>query len=140
MKNMIELSGSAPDATPLHSYLIIRQDLPLAAQMAQCAHAAQEAAFMLGAAPAEPIHVVILGCDGEHELLAAASRLSDKGFDAGLFHEPHWPRGHTALFLRPQRRSARLKAAMSRYPLWQPCMPSPAQDDFEPQALLSLCS
>lgn len=118
---MIEITT---DALPLHSYLLVREDIPLAAQMAQCAHAAQEAAFMLGSAPTEPIHVVILGCLGESELLAAASRLSAKGFEPGLFHEPHWPQGHTALFLKPQRRCARLRSAMSSYPLWGASTPS----------------
>lgn len=105
-------------AAPLHSYIMVRSDLPLQAQMAQCAHAAQEAAFLLGRDPALPIHVVILSCPSEEALLLAADRLTRKGFDAGLFHEPDWPRGHTALYLRPQQRSSALRAAMGAYPLW----------------------
>ena len=104
----------------LHSYLMVRQDMPLEAQMAQCAHAAQEAAFCLGADGARhPIHVVVLSCPGEAELLAAAERLRAKGFSPGLFYEPDWPRGHSALWLAPQPRGAKLKAAMARYPLWR---------------------
>jgi hypothetical protein len=103
----------------LHSYLMVRQDMPLQAQMAQCAHAAQEAAFCLGAPSGRPpIHVVILSCPDESALLAAAERLASKGLAPGLFFEPDWPRGHSALWLAPQRRTSALKSAMARYPLW----------------------
>lgn len=113
-----ESSALGRNADPLHSYILLRADLPMAAQLAQCAHAAQEAAFLLGGSPPEPIHVVILSCDGERSLLAAAERLARKGFEPELFHEPDWPRGHTALYLKPQRRSAKLRSAMNAYPLW----------------------
>lgn len=115
---------------PLHSYILLRSDMPLEAQMAQCAHAAQEAAFLLGAPPQRPIHVVILSCPDEASLLAAAERLAKKGIDAGLFYEPDWPRGHTALYSMPQPRSSKLRAAMGAYPLWTaptraPALPKP---------------
>lgn len=111
-------SSEGARAEPLHSYILLRSDLPLPAQLAQCAHAAQESAFLLGAAPPEPIHVVILACPNERALLHAAERLARKGFDPGLFYEPDWPRGPTALYLKPQRRSAKLRAAMNVYALW----------------------
>lgn len=109
---------SAGSPEPLHSYILLRSDLPLPAQLAQCAHAAQESAFLLGADPGVPVHVVILSCEDEPALLAAAERLAGKGFDPGLFFEPDWPRGHTALYLPPQHRSAKLRAAMGAYSLW----------------------
>lgn len=110
-----------PDAklAPLHSYIIIRHDIPLAAALAQTAHAAQEAAFLLDRAPPCPIHIVVLSCKDEPALLDAAERLGSSGFDPRLFHEPDWPRGYTALFLRPQERSGKLRSSMGRYPLWQ---------------------
>lgn len=111
---------------PLHSYIILRGDLPLPAQLAQCAHAAQEAVFLLGATPSEPIHVVILTCQGAAELLHAAERLARKGFDPGIFYEPDWPRGPTALYLKPQHRSAKLRAAMNVYALWTEPVAPPA--------------
>lgn len=107
-------------ASPLHSYLLIRKDMPLEAQMAQCAHAAQEAAFLMGGAPQEAIHIVILECPDERELLLAADRLERKGLEPSLFYEPHWPKGHSSLYLRPQRRNARLKKTMATYKLWRP--------------------
>jgi hypothetical protein len=107
------------EVEPIHSYLLIRKDMPLEAQMAQCAHAAQEAAFLVGSAPREPIHIVILECTDERELLLAAERLERKGLSPELFYEPHWPKGHSSLYLMPQRRSARLKAAMGAYKLWR---------------------
>jgi hypothetical protein len=104
---------------PLHSYLLIRADMPLEAQMAQCAHAAQEAAFMLGPKPDIPIHVIILSCPDEAALLAAGERLAKKGIETHIFYEPDWPQGHTALYAKPQQRSSALRAAMGAYPLWR---------------------
>lgn len=109
---------------PLHSYILVRSDMPLAAQMAQSGHAAQEAAFLLGSAPEEPIHIIILSCASEAALIAAAERLASKGFDPHLFHEPDWPKGYTALYLKPQHRNAKLKAAMGSYPLWNASPPA----------------
>lgn len=121
--NAIDIALAPQAAAPsqeheLHSYILLRSDLPLPAQLAQCAHAAQEAAFLLGSAPEAPINVVVLSVDGEHALREAAGRLADKGFEPGLFFEPDWPRGHTALYLKPQRRTSKLRAAMGKYRLW----------------------
>lgn len=122
---------------PLHSYILLRSDMPLEAQMAQCAHAAQEAAFLLGSPPLRPIHVVVLSCPDEASLLAAGERLAKRGVDARLFHEPDWPRGHTALYSRPQPRGPQLSSAMGRYPLWSApsASPPPIRVDATPNPL-----
>ena len=105
---------------PIYSYIIVRSNILDEAAMAQCAHAAQEAAFMLGEKPNAPIHLIALCCHGENALFEAQKRLEMKGFETGIFYEPDWPKGHTALYVKPQRRSAKLKAAMSIYSLWRP--------------------
>ncbi len=109
--------GDAPDS-PTYCHILIRSDIPPEAQMAQCAHAAQEA-LRLHPNPPSGIHVAILSCPDEDSLLLAARRLEIEGISHALFFEPDWPRGHTALGCAPQRKSSGLRRALGRFPLWR---------------------
>lgn len=113
--------SSDPSVEPLHCHILVRSDLPLEAQMAQCAHAAQEALLLASSRPdpSRPIHVVILSCPDEAALLHAAERASHLDIEHALFFEPHWPRGHTALSTPPQPRSSALKRLFAKHPLWR---------------------
>lgn len=102
----------------LYSHILIRTDLPLAAQMAQTAHAAQEA-MRLNPDASAPIHIVILACESESDLLKGAQSLEMGGLSFHLFYEPHWPRGHTALGCAPQPKTRELKKALARFKLWR---------------------
>lgn len=108
----------------LYSHIVVRSDLPLEAQMAQCAHAAQEA-MRLAPDADRPIHIVILAAKDEADLIQGARALERSGLSFHLFHETHWPRGHTALGCAPQPKTAALKRALSRFKLWRAPEPAP---------------
>lgn len=117
MTDSISASASAISEKP-YCHILIRSDLPPEAQIAQCAHAAQEA-LRLHPDPPRNIHVAILSCPDEDSLLRAAERLELEGIAHALFFEPDWPRGHTALGCAPQPKTPALRRALGRYPLWR---------------------
>lgn len=102
-------------------YVLVRRDLPLADQIVQAAHAAQESGARFGCP--EACHMVMCGVDNESELMKAASRCVDQGVELALFYEPDPieeggpAMGHTALCTQPvyghQRRIFR------RYQTWK---------------------
>lgn len=112
----------------LYSHILIRTDLPLEAQMAQAVHAGQEA-MRFNPTAARPIHVVILACPDEKNLLLASESLERAQIDFHLFYEPHWPKGYTALGCAPQVKTPALKRALARFELWKAPV-APAQPDI----------
>jgi hypothetical protein len=84
------------DATP-YTYLFIRTDLSPAQQIVQASHAALEAGNRFG----PHSHLVLIGTEGEDELLKAAAQLGEHGIDLQTFYEPDNNAGYTAFCTQP---------------------------------------
>jgi hypothetical protein len=98
-------------------YVLVRTDLPIAAQMVQVAHACVTAGhrFVLP----EYHHLVLLAVRDESDLRQAAEMLEvEAGIRHALFHEPDGDMGFTSLCTEPV--SGRPRRFFRRFALWQP--------------------
>lgn len=93
-------------------YVIVRGDLPAAAQAVQACHAAMDAVKNSPDISGE--RLVLLRAKDQMDLMHRASQLDRAGVDFVLFSEPDHDWGATALATRP--RPGRINA-LSRLPL-----------------------
>jgi hypothetical protein len=101
--------------------VLVRTDLPLAAQIVQASHACLEAGSRFPQPPT-PSRLVVLAVDSEAALLAAVERGQTRGIHSYVFYEPDGVPGFTAACSEPI--SGRARRALNRYPLW--CGPGAA--------------
>ena len=98
--------------------MLVRRDLPLAAQIVQVGHACLEAGRRFVQATAAPCHLVVLEVPHRAALLDAADRLDAAGLPYVLFWEPDDALGFTALATRPVT-TEQERRLIRRYPLWR---------------------
>ncbi len=96
---------------------MVRQDLPVAQQIVQAAHAAYEAGSRFGDPEAPPPNLVLIGVSDEPRLIDEYTRLMAASIPLTLFTEPDLGDAATALSTGPitgdQRR------LFKRHTLWQ---------------------
>lgn len=82
-------------------YLIIRTDLPLAQQIIQTAHAAQECGLYLSDPGPEPDYICMLAVPDEDALLELGVRIQTAGVQYRLICEPDLGNQATAIATEP---------------------------------------
>lgn len=113
---------SDPQDKPSYTYLIVRTDLPLADQILQAAHAAQEAGARWGVPPR--CHLVLLAVQDGQALREVEAACRMRNVAALAFEEPdpasgrHEPMGKTALCTAPLPSAAR--RLFRRLAAWRP--------------------
>lgn len=100
-----------------YTYVLVREDIPLAQQMVQACHAALEAGFAFDA-PAVTSSLIVLTVPNREALLAARERLERYGIRSELFFEPDWQMGYSALATEPIAERKK-RFALSKYPLFR---------------------
>lgn len=101
---------------PSFVYVLVRTDIPLADQIVQVGHACLEAGFKYQK-PDEIVNLVVLRIDSEKELLIALEKISVKGINYALFHEPDDQMGFTAACTEPL--DATYRREFHDFPLWK---------------------
>jgi len=96
-------------------YALVRQDLPLAAQLVQAAHACLEAGSRYPLSSENP-NIVLLAIPNEKHLHIFLGRLDAAGIRYVLFHEPDDCLGDTAACTEPL--TADHRGTFQRVPLW----------------------
>ena len=111
------------EASPHHVYVLVRQDLPLTAQLVQVGHACLEAGARFPQPAEQPCHLVVLSRDSEESLLQTVQKMEQEGVAMRLFFDPDpipggtERHGYTAACSAPiQGRERRL---FRRLPLWK---------------------
>lgn len=79
----------------------MRQDLTLAQQLVQAAHATHEVALQYPYRADQPSSLVLIGVPSEHELLRNVARLEGLGIPLTLFREPDLGDAATAFATAP---------------------------------------
>lgn len=102
----------------------IRRDIPMAQQIVQAAHAANEAGLKSGQSGivlSQPSSLILLSFENESKLRDAYARLNFHGVKAELFYEPDshlgYPPGHTAFATWPVTEDRR--HLFKTYTLWR---------------------
>jgi len=98
-------------------YVLVRTDIPLADQIVQVGHACLEAGFKFQK-PSEIVNLVVVGIESEIRLLATLERMSLRGIQFVLFHEPDGEMGFTAACTKPLTIAYRRE--FRNFPLWKP--------------------
>ncbi len=98
-------------------YVLVRTDISVEQQLVQVGHAALEAGFRFNA-PRETASLIVLAVPDRPALEEASARLSAKGIEHELFHEPDFGMGHSALATRPLAQKSE-RNLMRRYPLYR---------------------
>lgn len=86
-------------SSSLYVYVLVREDLPPAAQAVQACHAAMSAARLSPSMDQE--RLVLLQVKDRDHLLRCAEKLSSRGIDFSIFFEPDHDWGETALATHP---------------------------------------
>lgn len=109
-------SESSTEAIFYH-YVIIRNDLPIGAKIAQTIHAAGESAN--NKVLPKNTHAIALSCQNENELLRLEFRLNQNNIEYVLIREPDAPYNGEAMAIGicPQPRTKLLKKLLSNLPL-----------------------
>jgi hypothetical protein len=105
------------ERTSLYTYVFVRQDIPLAAQIVQVGHACLSGGSLFRPPPDDPPALVVLSVPSEGGLLRAVERLEWHGIRSAVFHEIDEPPGATAACTEPV--SASQRWLFKKYPLWQ---------------------
>jgi hypothetical protein len=101
----------------LHAYILVRNDIPLADQIVQAAHACLEAGFKFPK-PGATVNLVLLCVESESQLLAALEEIRLRGIQFVQFYEPDDDMGFTAACTEPLKDVYRRE--FRRLPLWTP--------------------
>lgn len=95
----------------------MRTDIPLADQIVQVGHACLEAGFKFQK-PDEIVNLVVIGIESEIHLLATLERMSLRGIQFVLFHEPDDQMGFAAACTEPLTIAYRRE--FRDFSLWKP--------------------
>ena len=95
----------------------MRIDIPLANQIVQVGHACLEAGFQFQR-PIEIVNLVVIGIESETHLLATLERMSLRGIQFVVFHEPDDQMGFTAACTEPL--TIAYTREFRKFPLWDP--------------------
>ena len=98
-------------------YVLVREDISLEQKLVQVGHAVLEAGFRFQQ-PEQTASLIVLSVPDKDALVQAASRLTAKGIDHYLFHEPDFGMEHSALATRPLSAKAE-RHLMRKYPLFK---------------------
>lgn len=101
-----------------YTYVLVREDIPLAQQFVQGCHAALHAGFAFEA-PVDISSLIVCTVPDRAALVAAQERMARYGIRSEMFFEPSWDMGHSALCSEPIT-SRKQRFAMSKYPLFKP--------------------
>jgi hypothetical protein len=101
-----------------YTYVLVRQDIPLAQMMVQACHAALEAGFAFEA-PVETSSLIVCTVPDRASLVEAKERLARYGIASEMFFEPSWDMGDSALCTQPIT-NRKQRFVMSKYPLFRP--------------------
>jgi hypothetical protein len=109
---------SEHQGAPLHTYVFVRADLPLADQVVQVGHACLEAGRRFEQPPTLG-HVVVLSVPSQRELLSATARVRMAGIRCLVFSDPDLSilRQETAACSEPV--SADDRRVFRRFSMWR---------------------
>jgi hypothetical protein len=96
--------------------VLVRADIPAAAQIVQTGHACLEAGRRFRQ-PETPCNLVVLSVPTERHLHAAVARIESAGIRSAVFYEPDDDLGYTAACTEPVSGPAR--RIFRRLQLWQ---------------------
>jgi len=99
-----------------YTYLFIRQDISLAQQLVQAAHAALDAGRAFTDIPHR--NLVLIGIANEAELFQIEQHLSENNIRFETFYEPDNAMGHSAICTEALTDRRRRKM-LSHFPLWK---------------------
>lgn len=99
-----------------YTYVLVREDIPLAQQLVQACHAAQHAGHALGG-QVEESSLIVCTVPDRAALVAAQARLERYGIRSKMFFEPSWEMGYSALCSEPIT-NRKQRFAMNKYPLF----------------------
>jgi hypothetical protein len=97
-------------------YVLVRTDISLTDQIVQVGHACLEAGFKFQK-PSEIVNLVVVGIESEIHLLATLERMSLRGIQFVLFHEPDDQMGFTAACTKPL--TVAYRREFRKFPVWK---------------------
>ena len=100
----------------LYVYVLVRIDLPVADQIVQVGHACLEAGFKFRKA-GETIHLVVICVESEIRLCTVIEKISLRGIQSVVFHEPDDEMGFTAACTEPLK--ALYRREFRDFRLWE---------------------
>jgi hypothetical protein len=80
-----------------YTYVFIRRDIPLHAQLVQSAHAALEMGLRSSLTSEEPSFLILLDAKDENHLNEIVRYLDEKDINSYMFFEPDYDMGHTSI-------------------------------------------
>jgi len=101
----------------------VRKDLPIADQLVQACHSAQDAGNLFSQPSNEPSHMAVLSVPNERSLLEAIDKIENSGVKMTVFFEPDSvddgdiPMGYTAAASTPV--TGEQRRVFRKYPLWK---------------------
>lgn len=103
-----------------YTYVFVRKDIPIHAQLVQPAHACLELGFRLEEEkkPKETSYLILLQTDSEKSLLRIAEYLEKKGIKFHMLYEPDYNMGYTSLCCEPVYDETR--NIFRKFSLWEP--------------------
>lgn len=86
-----------------YTYVFIRKDIPLAAQLVQSSHATLELGIRLPEhkKPQKVSSLIMLSIKDEEKLLQTKDELDERGIQNYMFYEPDYNMGYTAICTEP---------------------------------------
>ena len=102
-----------------YSYVFIRRDIPIHAQLVQSAHAALELGFQLPPEkkPDKTSFLILLDADNQDHLNEIARYLDDRDIEFHKFFEPDYDMGYTAICTEPLSQDKR--KYFKKFNLWK---------------------
>lgn len=91
------------DGQTPYTYLFVRKDLTIEAQLVQSSHAALEMGLqlLLEKKPIKTSFLILLAVKDQDELLAIKEKLEFKDIEHHMFYEPDYNLGYTAICTEP---------------------------------------
>jgi hypothetical protein len=100
-----------------YTYVFIRRDIPLHAQLVQSAHAALEMGNRIGTVTDEPSFLILLDARDESHLNEIVRYLDDRDINFYMFFEPDYDMGHTSICTEPL--SLDRRKHFKKFDLWK---------------------
>lgn len=99
-----------------YTYVFIRTDIPLAAQLVQAAHAALERGFRTET-PDKTSFLIMLSVKNEQELKRIKDYLDSHEIESYMFYEPDYDMGYTSICAGPVYGDQR--KVFKKFKLWK---------------------
>lgn len=101
-----------------YTYVVVRTDIPVAQQIVQACHAAQEAAWAFER-PQDEVYLCLQAVPDLQGLIHAFERASARGVRASMFYEPDNDMGYSAFATEPVPQDFEGRRAIFKNNLWE---------------------